>query len=332
MIAETTHSAEQLPPAKSRAGVSIVIVVWNAKAYVEECLSTLRDQCADAYNEVIVVDNASTDGSPELIAEMFPGVTLIRNPKNLGFAKANNIGMSQCQGKYICLVNSDVRFTSDCISPMTKYMELNPGVGMLGPKMLSGDGTRPFRSTLRFPTVWNTFCRAVGLDRAFRNSRFFGGFLMTDFDHQTTRDVEVLAGWFWVVRRDTVEQIGMLDTQFFMYGEDIDWCYRFHQAGKQVLFFADAEAYHYGGASSSAAPTRFYLEQCRGDWKYFRKHHGKIAQAAYLGSVALYHAVRLVGSALLHLLSRSRRSDAKMRIHTSVMCLQWVAASALAEQ
>src|SRR5271169_1031204 len=143
-----------------KTGVSIIIVVWNAKGYVLECLESLQEHCANAYSEVIVVDNASTDGSAELVAQRFPEFKLIRNSENLGFAKANNIGMSQASGEYVCLVNSDVKFTSDCISPIVKYLETHPEAGLVGPKMMGGDGNTAFRSTLRFPTVWNMFCRA----------------------------------------------------------------------------------------------------------------------------------------------------------------------------
>ncbi len=190
---------------------------------------------------------------------MFPGYKLIRNTENLGFAKANNIGMAQCSGDFVCLVNSDVKFIDDCISPMLAYLSENPDVAMLGPKMLAASGDVG-RSTMRFPTVWNVFCRAVGLDVVFKHSRLFGGHLMRDFDHDTTVPVEVLNGWFVLVRRSALDHVGLLDPQFFMYGEDMDWCYRFHEAGEKVVFFAGAGAIHYGGGSSSNAPLRFYLE------------------------------------------------------------------------
>lgn len=307
-----------------KTGVSIIIVVWNAKGYVLECLESLQEHCANAYSEVIVVDNASTDGSADLVAQRFPEFKLIRNSENLGFAKANNIGMSQASGEYVCLVNSDVKFTSDCISRMLEYLKTHPGVGLVGPKMMGGDGNAVLRSTLRFPTVWNTFCRALGLDVAFKGSRFFGGLLMTDFDHQTTMPVEVLVGWFWLAGSKSIRRIGMLDPQFFMYGEDIDWCYRFRQAGEEVVFLAEADAFHYGGASSSAAPARFYLEQTRANWRYFRKHHGLLAQAGYLATIALHHALRLIGAACVYLFSPSRRSDTREKLRRSLMCLHWV--------
>ncbi len=306
-----------------RSEVSIVIVVWNAKKYVIECLQSLQEYCRNVRDEVIVVDNASTDGTPELIAEVFPEFKLIRNSENLGFAKANNLGIAQSSGEYVCLVNSDVKFTGDCLTPMLRFLSENPEVGMVGPRMLAADG-KVRRSTMRFPTVWNQFCRALGLDIVFKKSRLFGGLLMSDFDHKTTTPVEVLNGWFVVVRRAAMDRVGLLDPQFFMYAEDLDWCYRFHQAGEKVVFFAGAEAIHYGGASSSNAPLRFYLEMCRANWQYTQKHHGWLGQMAFLASSGTYHLVRLLGSAGVYLFSPSRRKENLARFQRSSICLRWV--------
>ncbi len=303
--------------------ISVVIVVWNAKKYVVECLESLREYCRDVCAQVIVVDNASTDGTPELIARMFPDLTLVRNSENLGFAKANNVGIARCSNDYVCLVNSDVRFTSDCLSPMLQFLLENPEVGMVGPKMLATDG-KARRSTMRFPTLWNQFCRALGLDIAFKKSKFFGGLMMSDFDHQTTTAVEVLIGWFVLVRRTAIDRVGLLDPQFFMYGEDVDWCYRFHQAGEKAVFFADAEAVHYGGASSSNAPLRFYLEQCYAGWQYWQKHYGWIAQMAFLASLAIHHLIRLLSSLGSYLILPSQRSESRAKLKRNFVCLQWL--------
>jgi GT2 family glycosyltransferase len=313
-------SAESRP---ERPSVSVIIVVWNAKKYVIECLESLREHCRNSYDEVIVVDNASSDGTPELIAEMFPEFVLIRNSENLGFAKANNIGLARSSGDYLCLVNSDVKFTSDCISPMVNHMLEHSGIGILGPKMLSPDGV-VWRSTMRYPTVWNQLCRALGLDVAFKKSRLFGGLLMSDFDHRSTAPVEVLNGWFVLVRRTALDRVGPLDPRFFMYGEDVDWCYRFRQAGEDVVFFAGAEAIHYGGASSANAPVHFYLEMCRANWQYWQKHNGRLSQIAFLLSVVINNSLRVAGSACAYLLAPSNRSQARFKLSRSVACLQWV--------
>lgn len=303
--------------------VSVIIVSWNAQRYLKECLESLTATKLLHTLEVIVVDNASTDGSPEMVVAEFPRVRLIRNDKNLGFAKANNIGIAHCSGNYICLVNSDVKFTNDCLSPMLTFLAQNPGVGMVGPKMLGPNG-EVRRSTMRFPTVWNQFCRALGLDIAFKKSRCFGGLLMSDFDHQATAPVEVLNGWFVLVRRSAIDQVGLLDPDFFMYGEDVDWCYRFHQAGEKTVFFAGAEAIHYGGASSSNAPLRFYLEQCFANSQYWRKHRGRAGQLSFLATTALHHFVRLVAAAFTYVFIPTQRTQRRDTIERSLACLRWI--------
>jgi GT2 family glycosyltransferase len=303
--------------------VSVVIVVWNAKEYVMECLGSLREHCANICSEVIVVDNASTDGTPDVITELFPEFKVIRNSENFGFAKANNIGIVQSTGSYVCLVNSDVKFLDDCISPMIRYLADHPGVGMVGPKMLSTNG-EVRRSTMRFPNVWNIFCRAIGFDFLFKGSRLFGGLLMSDFDHQTTTQVEVLNGWFLLVRRNALQQVGLLDPQFFMYGEDVDWCYRFREAGQAVVFFAESGAIHYGGASSANAPLRFYLEMHRASWQYWKKHYGVLPQLGFLSSFAIHHSLRLLSAAFRYLCAPSKRTDAVARFKRSLACLRWV--------
>jgi GT2 family glycosyltransferase len=316
--------AESRPfPEDRTLRVSIVIVVWNARAYVLECLESLREYCAGVYSEVIVVDNASTDGTPDMVAERFPEFQLIRNSENLGFARANNIGMSRCIGEFVCLVNSDVKFTSDCITPMLDYLAAHADVGMVGPQMLGADG-EVRRSTMRFPTVWNSFSRALGLDVVFKRSSLFGGMMMSDFDHLRTRPVEVLNGWFVLARRSAIERVGLFDPQFFMYGEDVDWSYRFNQAGQKLVFFAETGAIHYGGASSAQAPVRFHLELYRATWQYWRKHRGWLAQRAFLGITALHHGIRAIGAALSRLNRAGGSQNAGLHWERSIGCLRWV--------
>ena len=167
-IQPSSRRASPCRHATKRSDVSIIIVVWNAKKYVIECLESVREHCGNVSYEVIIVDNASTDGTPDLIAQRFPEFRLIRNSDNLGFAKANNIGMAQSSREYLCLVNSDVKFIGDCLSPMLNFLRQNPDVGMVGPRMLAPDGTVS-RSTMRFPTIWNQVCRAFALTRSSRD-------------------------------------------------------------------------------------------------------------------------------------------------------------------
>jgi GT2 family glycosyltransferase len=303
--------------------LSIVIVTWNAKKYVRECLTSLLRQTIDCSIEIIVVDNASTDGTPDLVRDEFPQVRLIRNDRNLGFAAANNIGLRETLGDYIYLINSDVVVPDDCLAAVFGYMQQNPEIGLLGPQMRGPDG-KVRRSTMRFPTVWNSFCWAVALSSIFRHSKLWGGFLMQDFAHDTVRDVDVLNGWFWVVRRKAFDQVGLLDERFFMYGEDIDWSYRFHQSGWRAVFYPGASALHYGGASSANAPIRFYVEMQRANLQYWEKHSNALGKFGYLASSWLHHILRIFGYAILYSLRRSKRDEAAYKVRRSFASILWL--------
>lgn len=302
---------------------SIVIVTWNQREIVRQCLDSLNRYARDPNIEIIIVDNSSADGTPEMIRELYPHVVLLAQNSNLGFAKANNIGLARSSGEYICLINSDVVVPPDCIERQMRYLENHPDVGMVGPKMRLRDGTIG-RSCMGFPTVWNWFCRALALDALFRTSRLFGSYLRTDFDYASTEDVDVLTGWFWVVRREAMEQVGPLDDRYFFYGEDIDWSKRFHQSGWRVVFCADAEAIHYCGASSAKAPTHFYVEMHRANLQFCKKFYPRYEQAGFWLTMCLQEAIRILGYGMLYPLSKSHQADAAFKIKRSLVCLSWL--------
>lgn len=304
--------------------VSVIIVTWNGKQYAMECLASLHVNTGSLPLEIILVDNGSTDGTPDEIRQQFPRVQLIQNHSNLGFAKANNIGLSSARGKYLCLINSDVVVPDECIVKMTSFLDRNPQVGMLGPKMLSPSGGIG-QSVMRLPTVWNTLCCALGLHVLFPKSKYFGGFLMNGYQYDSTDDVEVLTGWFWMVRREAFADVGGLDEQFFMYGEDIDWSHRFRKSGWRVVFYPDAAALHYGAASSAQAPTRFYVEMRRANLQYFNKHHGRLSCAGYKFAVFVHELARIVGHGVLYCCRASRRPLALFAIGRSVSSIKWLA-------
>ncbi len=303
--------------------LSVIIVTWNGKRYALECLASLHRQESRVAAEIIVVDNGSSDGTPAAIRERFPNVRVIENKINLGFARANNIGMALSHGKYVCLLNSDVVIPSGCFERMIEFMEANPEVGMLGPKMLSPMGGVG-ASVMRLPTVWNTLCCALGLHRIVPDSKVFGGFEMVGYPYDTIDDVEVLTGWFWMIPRIALQQVGRLDERFFMYGEDIDWCQRFHEAGWRVVFFPDAEALHYGAASSGEAPMRFYVEMRRANLQYFQKHHGRLSAVGYQLAICIHELVRLAVYSVVYRCSRRRRPEAAIKATRSVFCLRWL--------
>lgn len=306
--------------------VSVVIVTWNTKKIACDCLDSLR-QCQDHLAlQVIVVDNASSDGTAEAIADNYPEVTLIRNAANLGFAAANNIGIRHSTGKYVCLINSDVIVPPTCLPKMIEYMEAQPGVGVLGPKMRLPDGSIG-DSCMRFPSVANWFGRALALDTIFKRLGWFGGFLMSDFRYDQTRDVDILTGWFWTIRREALNQAGLLDERFFMYGEDIEWCRRFHEFGWRVVFFADTEAIHYCRASSAKAPVRFYVEEQRANLQYVEKYHSRLSQVGFAMAVGVNEVIRASGYSLAYLIKPASRSTTAYKVKRSVACLRWLLTS-----
>jgi GT2 family glycosyltransferase len=306
----------------SRA-VSFVIVSWNAKEYVSECLQSIRENC-QVPAEIIVVDNASHDGTPERVRKDFPECRLVETGANLGFAKGNNVGIALSTGRYLFLVNSDVKILPGCVENLLDVMETNPDVALAGPQMQGADGSIR-RSTMRFPTLWNSLCRALALDSVFPRSGVFAGYLMGDFNHRRTQDVEVLNGWLWVVRREALEQVGVLDEEFFMYGEDMDWSYRFRKAGWRNVFCAESAAVHYGGASSALAPARFYVEKQRANVQYWKKHHGRLAAFAYLCTLVLQELLRTAGYTVAYLSRASIREKAAAKIRRSLLCVACLA-------
>jgi GT2 family glycosyltransferase len=272
--------------------------------------------------EIIVVDNASTDGSREAVEKRFPQVKLIHNTANVGFAKANNIGIGKSTGRYVCIVNSDVKVIGDCMEAMMSYLDGHPRIAVLGPRIVGANGLTQ-RSCMELPTLSNTLWRAIALDKVFAKSSLFRSYLMVDGTSDTVTNVDVINGCFWMVRRSAIDQVGELDEQFFMYGEDIDWCQRFRKEGWDIVFFPRAQAIHYGGASSARAPLKYYIEMQKANLQYWRKHHGVLSSLCYMTIVMLHHSIRVVGFSLASLFI-NKDDDRYYKIRRSLASIKWM--------
>lgn len=299
---------------------SLIIVSWNAKDYLRQCLDSVQTESKGLDIEIIVVDNASSDGSPEMVEAEYPRVVLIRNESNVGFARANNQGIAISSAKYLCLVNSDVIIHPGCLVEMKEFLDANPQIGLAGPKVLNSDGT--LQSSCReTPTLRSVLIRALALDTFFPRSSTFGAHFMTNWDHNDVRVVGILSGCCWFARRLAVEEVGGLNEAFFMYGEDMEWSLRFSRKGWLVAFNPVATITHYGGASSSRQPTRFFVEMQRADLQYWRMHHGLVAFLAYYVAVVLLHVCRVAGHSVRWLVRPSGRAHSAAKVERSVACL-----------
>jgi len=232
--------------------------------------------------EIFVVDNASSDGSTEMVKTEFPQVVLLEKKKNIGFAKANNQAIRLCRGRYILLLNPDTAVLDDTIMKMFDFMESHPAVGAAGGKILNPDGkVEPFRSAKRFPTPLSKFYVDVHLDTIFPRIRFFGRYSMIGWDRDDVREVDVLSGAFMFVRRETIDDVGLLDERFFLLAEDLDWCRRIKQKKWKISFNPEAGIIHYGGKSIDQVKHTRMKHEIYSHLLYFRKHHGRLSVIQY---------------------------------------------------
>jgi len=303
--------------------ISAIIVSWNTREYLWNCLNSIRKTNMSCVKEIIVVDNASKDGSPEMVMKEFPEVTLLRSEKNLGFARANNIAIQLAKGNILALVNSDVVVHPGCFEKLAAFLYQHDNVGLIGPRVLGGDGKLQ-RSCRRLPNVWNTLCRTFALDRIFPFWSVFSGFEIPHSKYDRVMEVEVLSGCFCVARKKAVDEVGGLDERYFFYAEDIDWCKRFREAGWKLMFIPEASATHFGGGSTSNAPLHFSIEILRATLKYWRKHHGIIGQVICYLFTIVHHGLRLMLRSMRTILGLCGSFDSKKKLHEDYVCLRWL--------
>lgn len=231
--------------------LSIIIVSYNVKDYLEQALVSVQKALQEISHEVFVVDNASTDGSAAMVKEKFPGIILIENEENAGFARANNIAIKRAAGEYISLLNPDTIVREDTFLLLLEAFDKYPEAGMVGCKILNDNGSLQLSCRRSFPTPWVSLTRILGLSRAFPNSKLFARYNMTYLDADSIEEVDAVSGSFMTIRRKILETVGFLDEQFFMYGEDLDWCYRIKQAGWKILYYPKTSIIHFKGKSSN---------------------------------------------------------------------------------
>lgn len=251
--------------------LSVIIVNYNVKYYLEQCLYSLERAAQGVDYEVIVVDNASTDGSNDYIPERFPRVKWIARTCNEGFSHGNIIAYSQTSGEYVLMLNPDTIVTRKAIVDSIKFMEEHPNVGCCGVKMINRDGSFAMESRRGIVTPWVSICKATGLCRRFPDKKLFGHYYMSYLDKEQANPIEMASGAFMLLRRETLNKVGFLDEQFFMYWEDSDLSYRILKAGYQN-YYLPHPILHYKGESSVKSILRYRYWLYSSLRMFFKKH------------------------------------------------------------
>ncbi len=255
--------------------LSVIIVSWNVRDLLKRALESVYASWAHASGmEVLVVDNASDDGSPEMVEAAFPQAILQRNETNLGFASANNQGLRLARGDYLLLLNSDTEVLDDGLAQMVGYLDAHPQVGLVGPHLLNGDGTTQ-SSRRRFPTLPILFLESTWL-QGLMPRHLLDRYYVADVSDAEEQLVDWVTGAAMLVRREVIGDVGLLDPGFFMYSEELDWCRRIHQAGWDIGYTPSAEIVHYGGKSSEQVTPARHVYFQSSKIRYARKYHGVV--------------------------------------------------------
>ena len=253
--------------------LSIVIVSYRCRDFLAACLGSLAADVHAREGQVIVVDNNSCDGTVELVTERFPWVELVAVRENLGFAKANNVGIAKAVGRFVLLLNPDTIVTPDSLGAAVRELEGRPDVGMLGVKLLREDGRLDHACKRGFPTPLTSLYHFGGLSRRLPKGPKFAHYTAGSVGEDEVATIDAVNGAFMLVRREALDDVGPLDEDYWLYGEDLDWCFRFWAAGWKILYWPRVTVLHFKGGSSGKARTwRTNLAFHRAMWLFYRKH------------------------------------------------------------
>jgi len=248
------------------ADVAVVVVTYDALPWIEQCLQSVRGVTT------VVVDNGSSDGTPDFVRERFPEVKLVET-ENRGLGAGWNRGIEETEGRYVLILNADAWLVGDSLERLIEFADSRPRAALVGPRLSNPDGSLQ-RSVRGFPTTWRLATEYLGLRKLAPRSSALNAFYAGGFDHDEVREVEVVMGACMLVRRGAIDEVGPLDEDFFLFSEETDWCYRFREAGWSVVFYPGAECVHVRGASHGG---RLYRENLRGHLRFLAKHRGERA-------------------------------------------------------
>ncbi len=285
---------------------SVIIVSWNVRDLLRNCLRSIRQETSDQQQtEIIVVDNASSDNTLEMLRGEFPDVRVIANTENLGFTRGNNQGLALAQGRYFFLLNPDTELRPNTLESLITHMDAHPRIGIIGPQLYYGDGTLQ-SSRRRFPTLATAFLESTKLQQWFPRNRALIRYYMLDTRDDETRQVDWINGSAMFVRREVYDQVGGFDERFFMYSEELDWCYRAKQAGWQIVYFPTVQVTHYEGKSSEQAVAQRDIYFHSSKILFFFKYRGALIAEILRFFLLLMFAYQILEEGLKWLLGHKR--------------------------
>jgi len=314
--------------------VSIIIVCWNCSGYISDCLSSIYNHTRNNTLEIIVIDNGSLDGTPNLIRNKFPGVRLVEAGANLGFAGATNKGIRLSHGDYLFLLNPDTLFKSDVIGELVLFLETHPDGGAAGPRMIKRDNSTTFLNVRELPSISGTVFTLFGLRKLFPNSSLFAREYIPGWDRLSDRDVHFISGAAQMFPRPVINEIGLLDEQIPMYFEDLDICMRVGKTGRKIYYVSSASLLHMEGMCSDLSPVRsllYAMEIGHAKWLFFKKYQGDIKALIFIFIIFSGSLARLAFMVPLQLFSLFLEKEAKARnrlnIAKSLSLLGWSVSS-----
>ena len=296
-------AAEPVSTLATRPELSIIIVSYQTREHLRNCLRSIFGSRQRTRYEVRVVDNASTDGSAEMVAREFPAVHLVRNTENVGFARANNQALAEARGEFLLLLNPDTLVPDAALDTCIDFLREHPEAGIVGCRLVRADGSLDLACRRSFPTPFDGFCRATGLSALFPRSRLFARYNLTYLDEHRTTEVDAVNGAFMLVRAEAARAVGPLDERFFMYMEDLDWCWRFRAAGWKVYYHPAATVVHLKGESGKQRSSEMIRAFFDSMVLFCRKHYratplGRYTYPAVLLGIRTWMVATLLRNAL----------------------------------
>jgi len=292
--------------------LSIIIVNYNTKDYIKECLYSIFSNTDDARIEVIVVDNNSHDNSVEMIKKEFSQVKLIANSDNVGFGQANNQGVRTSEGRYLLLLNPDTKILPKSLNILYQFMETHPKVGIAAPMLLNDDLSLQ-RSCRAFPGLWREFSKALGFFTYMPSHPLFGSSTASRWDHDKIQAVDQPQGACLMIRRDVLEDKDIFDRRFYMYYEEVDLCYRIKKKNWQIYFVPDAKIIHYAGKSFSKNMPRMIYHLYKSKFLFYKKHYNIFKQSMLYFLTLLEMVYRITIFSLIGLIYIERKKEVSLR-------------------